>query len=188
LALYAAIAVDVAGLFLLAAADGFASPLFAVLALVAFGIEVPLFSVALGRIEASIAFALYGMGTGVVAVISIVALDEPASPLKVVALAAIVAGVVTLTTANTPGATRRSPPTPPSWRLRLTGDAAPLGGPPVPEAPLSGQDPMRLCRAAGWRALVGIAPSSADQSASASSSNAAATRSHATRATMPNSS
>jgi multidrug transporter EmrE-like cation transporter len=94
------------GCFLLAAADGFASPLFAVLALVGFGIEVPLFSVALSRIEASIAFALYGMGTGVVAVISIVALDEPASPLKIVALVAIVAGVVTLTTANTP----RAPP------------------------------------------------------------------------------
>jgi multidrug transporter EmrE-like cation transporter len=112
LALYAAIAVDVAGLFLLVAADGFASPLFVVLALVSFGVEVPLFSVALDGIEASIAFALYGMGTGVVAVISIVALDEPASPLKVIALAAIVVGVVTLTTANTPSATR-GPPRPP---------------------------------------------------------------------------
>ncbi len=101
--LYLAIAVDVAGVFLLAGADGLRNPLLVGLALVAFAVELAAFAVALTGIEASIAYALYGLGTAVVAVVSITMLGEPASPLKVAALALIVAGVIALNTATMSG-------------------------------------------------------------------------------------
>lgn len=97
--LYVAVALDVAGVFLLAAADGLRHPALITAALVTFVLELAAFAVALTRVEASIAYALYGLGTAAVATISIVALGEPASPLKVVALAVVVAGAVLLNTA-----------------------------------------------------------------------------------------
>lgn len=95
-ALYTAMVLDVAQVFALDFSDGFRTPVLGVLAIVAFGIEVTLFSVALRRIESSIAYGLYGLGTAAVAVISIGWLGETLTITKGVALAAVITGAVLL--------------------------------------------------------------------------------------------
>lgn len=99
--LYIAITLDVVGVLLLAEADGLRNPGLLALAVGTFGLELAAFAVALITVDASIAYALYGLGTAAVATISIVVLGEPANLLKVLALGTIVAGVVVLNTANT---------------------------------------------------------------------------------------
>jgi small multidrug resistance pump len=94
--LYVAIAIDVVGVFLLAGADGFRQPLYVGIAVAAFAVEFCVFALALKCLEASVAYALYGVGTATVAVISIVGLGESVSPLKVTALATIVVGAILL--------------------------------------------------------------------------------------------
>jgi multidrug transporter EmrE-like cation transporter len=97
--LYLAVALDVAGVFVLAAADGLRHPVLLGAALVIFVLELAAFSVALTRIDTSVGYALYGLGTATVATISIVALGEPTDPPKIAALATVVAGAVLLNTA-----------------------------------------------------------------------------------------
>ena len=97
--LYIAVTLDVAGVFLLAAADGLRHPALVMAALLTFVLELAAFAVALTRVEASVAYALYGLGTAAVATISILVLGEPADPLKVAALAVVVVGAVLLNTA-----------------------------------------------------------------------------------------
>jgi multidrug transporter EmrE-like cation transporter len=117
-ALAAAITIDIAGVFLLAAADGFRHPVLVAAAVVAFAVEVWAFSRALRSVETSVAYALYGVGTAAVAVISITALGERATPVKVAGLAMVVVGAVLLSQgeAKSPRADRdtvqRSPETP----------------------------------------------------------------------------
>lgn len=98
--LYVAITLDVAGVLLLAEADGLRNPVLLAVAVGIFGLELAAFAIALTTVEASIAYALYGLGTAAVATISIVVLGEPANLLKVLGLGTIVAGVVVLNTAN----------------------------------------------------------------------------------------
>ena len=98
--LYAAIVLDIVGVFLLAGADGLRRPGLAGLAIVVFTFEVVAFARALRAIEASVAYALYGLGTAVVATISMAGLGERATPLKVAVVAAIVVGTIILNTAG----------------------------------------------------------------------------------------
>jgi multidrug transporter EmrE-like cation transporter len=95
-ALASAITIDIAGVFLLAAADGFRHPVLVIAAIVAFAVELWAFARALRSVETSVAYALYGVGTAAVAGISITALGETATPLKGAALAMVVAGAVLL--------------------------------------------------------------------------------------------
>ena len=96
--LYAAIALDVVGVFVLAAADGLRHPLLLGVAFASFTVEALAFGIALTRVDTSVAYAMYGLGTATVATISIAALGEPADPPKIAALAAVVAGAVLLNT------------------------------------------------------------------------------------------
>ena len=118
-ALTGAIAADVAITFALAASGGLRIPVFAVLAVAAFAAETLLSARALRHIEAGIAYALFGMSTAVVAVLSIGFLGEAATTAKLVGLAAIVAGVVLLGTTNT------SPSDPAQWRPPPSADPGP---------------------------------------------------------------
>jgi multidrug transporter EmrE-like cation transporter len=94
--LYLAVALDVAGVFVLAAADGLRHPALLALAFAIFVLELAAFGIALTTIETSVAYALYGLGTATVATISIAALGEPADPAKIAALATVVVGAVLL--------------------------------------------------------------------------------------------
>jgi multidrug transporter EmrE-like cation transporter len=97
--LYAAIALDVAGVFALAASDGLRHPAFLALAMALFVVEIAAFGIALTSVDTSVAYALYGLGTATVATIGIAALGEPADPPRIAALAAVVLGAVLLNTA-----------------------------------------------------------------------------------------
>jgi small multidrug resistance pump len=116
--LYAAITLDVATVFLLAGADGVRHPFPAGLAAVAFLAELWAFARALRSIESSVAYAFYGLSTAAVAAISIVALGEPTTPLKLAGLAMIVVGVIVLNSvgAKAPEFGGRRPPRLRSWR------------------------------------------------------------------------
>ncbi|MFC5750129.1 DMT family transporter [Actinomadura rugatobispora] len=95
-ALYAAIATDAGSVFLLDGSDGFRRPVPAVAAVVAFFLELLLFAVALQHVEAGVAYALFGLSTAVVAVVSITVFGEPVDPAKATALVAVVGGAVLL--------------------------------------------------------------------------------------------
>ncbi len=117
--LYVAITLDAGGVLLLAEADGLRNPVLVALAVGIFGLELAAFAVALTTVEASIAYALYGLGTAAVATISIVVLGEPANLLKVLALGTVVAGVVVLNTASTtPRTSFPAPRDAGRWRIR----------------------------------------------------------------------
>jgi multidrug transporter EmrE-like cation transporter len=104
-ALYGAIALDVVQVFALVYSDGFTQPLPVTVALVAFLAELLLFTLALRRIQSSVAYALFGLSTVAVAGVSIGWLGEPLTPVKAIALLAVVTGAVLLNTE--PAHTRR---------------------------------------------------------------------------------
>jgi multidrug transporter EmrE-like cation transporter len=95
-ALYSAMLLDVVQVFALDLSDGFTDPALGAVAIAAFATEVSLFSIALRRIESAVAYGFYGLGTAVVAAISIGWLGEPLTPLKGIALVAVIAGAVLL--------------------------------------------------------------------------------------------
>lgn len=82
--------------FLADASVGFTRPLMVSALVVTFALELVLFGVALRGIDAGVAYSLLGVGTGLVAVISISVLHEPSSPLKLVGLVTIVLGALLL--------------------------------------------------------------------------------------------
>jgi multidrug transporter EmrE-like cation transporter len=87
---------DVVQVFALDYSDGFTDPALGAVAIAAFATEVSLFSVALRRIDSAVAYGFYGLGTAIVATISIGWLGEPLTPVKGVALAAVILGAVLL--------------------------------------------------------------------------------------------
>ena len=95
-ALYAAMLLDVLQVFALDYSQGFSRPALGALAIAAFAAEVTLFSVALRRIDSAVAYGLYGLGTGAVAVISIGWLGEPFTVTKGLALVAVIVGAALL--------------------------------------------------------------------------------------------
>jgi|SRR5882757_2636475 len=101
LALYAAIALDAAQVFALDYSAGFTDPVLATAAIIGFLTEVYLFAIALRRVNTAVAYALFGLGTVAVAVISIGWLGEPLTPFKALALVAVLAGAVLLNTGGT---------------------------------------------------------------------------------------
>ncbi|MGP3961980.1 DMT family transporter [Nonomuraea sp. 3N208] len=106
-ALYGAIALDVVQVFALVYSDGFTRPLLIAAALVAFIVELLLLAVALRRISSSVAYGLFGLSTASVAAVSIGWLGEPLTPVKAIALLAVVTGAVLLNTEPTTRKARR---------------------------------------------------------------------------------
>lgn len=95
-ALGLAIALDVAQVFALDASAGFTSPLLTAAAIVAFAAELVLFTVALRHIPPTNAYALLGLSTVAVSVISIGWLGEQITVIKALALLAVITGAVLL--------------------------------------------------------------------------------------------
>ncbi len=92
-----AIGVEVAATAALPRADGFRDPLWTVVVLGGYAIAIWLLSVVVEWMQVSVAFAFWsGLGTGLIAVVGVVALGESWVLTKVVALSLIVVGVVVL--------------------------------------------------------------------------------------------
>ena len=92
-----AIVFEVAGTTCMKLADGFARPLPSVLIFVFYGLSFAALTVALKRMELSVAYPVWaGVGTALIAVIGVVGFREPLTPLKLLSTALIVAGVVGL--------------------------------------------------------------------------------------------
>jgi small multidrug resistance pump len=92
-----AILAEVAGTLALRASDGFSRPLPSAIVVVGYGAAFWLMALVLREISVSVTYAVWsGVGTALIATIGMTALGEPVSALKVLSLAAIVAGVVGL--------------------------------------------------------------------------------------------
>ncbi len=92
-----AILAEVAGTLALRASDGFSRPLPSAIVVVGYGAAFWLMALVLRDISVSVTYAVWsGVGTALIATIGMTMLGEPVSALKVLSLAAIVAGVVGL--------------------------------------------------------------------------------------------
>jgi small multidrug resistance pump len=92
-----AILAEVAGTLALRASDGFSRPVPSAIVVVGYGTAFWLMALVLREISVSVTYAVWsGVGTALIATIGMTALGEPVSALKVLSLAAIVAGVVGL--------------------------------------------------------------------------------------------
>lgn len=97
LMLVGAIFFEVAGTTCMKLSEGFTRPLPSVLIFVFYGVAFSLLTLALKKIDVSVAYAVWSaIGTAVIAGIGIVWFEEPLTALKVVSLLLIVAGVVGL--------------------------------------------------------------------------------------------
>jgi small multidrug resistance pump len=95
--LAAAIVLEVAGTTSMKLSHGFAKLLPSVLIFVFYGLSFAALTLALRRIDLSVAYAVWaGLGTALIAVIAIVYFREPLTLIKVGSLGLIVAGVVGL--------------------------------------------------------------------------------------------
>ncbi|GAB3742258.1 DMT family transporter [Microlunatus parietis] len=112
-ALFLAIALDVVQVFALDASAGFTHPLLATAAILAFVAELVLFTLALRLVPPTNAYALLGLSTAAVSVISIGWLGEQITIIKALALLAVIAGSVLLNgdaRAASAGSPRRTSP------------------------------------------------------------------------------
>ena len=97
--LYLAVAIgfEVAGTTCMKLAEGFTRPLPSVLIFVFYGISFAALTLALKRIDLSVAYPIWaGVGTALIAVIGVVAFREPLTAVKLASIALIIAGVVGL--------------------------------------------------------------------------------------------
>lgn len=95
--LAAAIVLEVAGTTSMKLADGFTHLVPSVLIFVFYGLAFVALTLALARIELSVAYAIWaGLGTALIAVIGFVWFKEPVTAVKLVSLALIVTGVAGL--------------------------------------------------------------------------------------------
>lgn len=97
LMLVGAILFEVAGTTCMKLSEGFTRPLPSVLIFVFYGVAFTLLTLALKKIDVSVAYAVWSaIGTAVIAGIGIVWFEEPLTALKVASLLLIIAGVVGL--------------------------------------------------------------------------------------------
>lgn len=93
----AAIVLEVCGTTSMKISDGFSKTLPSVLIFVFYGLSMFCLTLAVKRIDISVAYAVWsGLGTGIVAVIGTAWFGEPLGAVKLGALALIVIGVVTV--------------------------------------------------------------------------------------------
>jgi small multidrug resistance pump len=97
LMLVGAILFEVAGTTCMKLSEGFTRPLPSALIFVFYGVAFTLLTLALKKIDVSVAYAVWSaIGTAVIAGIGIVWFEEPLTALKVASLLLIIAGVVGL--------------------------------------------------------------------------------------------
>lgn len=97
--LYLAVAIllEIAGTTSMKLAEGFTRAVPSVMIFVFYGLSFAMLTLALKRIEISVAYAIWsGVGTALIALIGVVWFEEPLTALKLVSLALIVAGVAGL--------------------------------------------------------------------------------------------
>jgi small multidrug resistance pump len=96
-----AIAVEVCATLALRASDGLSRPGLTVLVIVGYATSFWLLSLVLKDISVGTAYAIWsGVGTAGLAIIGMLALGEPATALRIAAIALIVVGVVGLNVAG----------------------------------------------------------------------------------------
>ncbi len=92
-----AIAFEVCGTASMKLSQGFSKLLPSVLIFVFYAISFSLFTLALKKIDVSIAYAIWaGLGTALITVIGIFWFKEPVNALKIISLIIVVAGVIGL--------------------------------------------------------------------------------------------
>ncbi|MDJ0950454.1 MAG: multidrug efflux SMR transporter [Alphaproteobacteria bacterium] len=92
-----AILFEVAGTTSMKLAEGFTRLLPSILIFVFYGLSFAALTVALRRIDLSVAYAIWsGLGTALIAVIALLWFGEAMPPVKVVSLALVILGVVGL--------------------------------------------------------------------------------------------
>ena len=97
LLLLVAVAVEVGATSMLPRTDGFREPWWTVLVVSGYAISLGLLAVVVRQVPVSVAYAIWaGLGTAAVAAIGMVFLGEPAGPVKIAAIAMIIAGVMLL--------------------------------------------------------------------------------------------
>jgi len=104
LILITAIVLEVAGTTAMKISDGFTRPLPSVLLVVFYLLSLAALTLALKRIDMSVAYAIWaGVGTVLVAIVGVMWFREPLSLLKVASILLIAAGVAGLHLSNTTG-------------------------------------------------------------------------------------
>ena len=92
-----AIATEVAGTTCMKLSQGFTKPAPSVFVALFYGVSFYCLSPCLKKVDVSVAYAIWsGVGTAVIASIGILFFREPVGVLKLIGLAAIIAGVITL--------------------------------------------------------------------------------------------
>jgi small multidrug resistance pump len=92
-----AIVLEVTGTTNMKLSEGFSRVLPSVFVFVFYGLSIGALTLALNRIEVSVAYAVWsGMGTALVAVVGMLVFKEPVTAARLMALGLIVAGVVIL--------------------------------------------------------------------------------------------
>ena len=92
-----AIVLEVSGTTAMKLSQGFTKLLPSVLMFVCYGLSLSALTLALKRIEVSVAYAVWsGLGTALIATVGVLWLKEPINSLKVVSLMLIIMGVIGL--------------------------------------------------------------------------------------------
>lgn len=95
------IVTEVAGTTSMKLSVGFTRPVFTALIFVFYGVSFYLFSLAVKRMELGVAYAIWaGVGTALITLIGIVYFREGLDVVKVLSIAAIIAGVIGLNLAG----------------------------------------------------------------------------------------
>ncbi len=95
--LTAAIVLEVGGTTCMKLSEGFSKLWPSVMVFVLYGLSLGLLTLALKRIDVSVAYAVWsGMGTALIALIGVVWFKEPVTALRIVCLGLIIMGVIGL--------------------------------------------------------------------------------------------
>jgi small multidrug resistance pump len=98
------IVTEVAGTTSMKLSEGFTKPVFTALIFVFYGVSFYWFSLAVKHIDLSVAYAIWaGLGTALIAVIGVLYFREGMDTIKIISLAAIIAGVIGLNLAGGQG-------------------------------------------------------------------------------------
>jgi len=92
-----AIAFEVAGTISMKLSEGFSKLIPSILVAVFYLISLAALTIALKKIDVSLAYAIWaGVGTALIAIVGVLYFKEPATMIKVISIALIIAGVVGL--------------------------------------------------------------------------------------------
>lgn len=92
-----AIAIEVASTAALPRTDGFREPFWAVVVVTGYAVAIWLLALVVQRLPVSVTYAVWsGLGTAAIAVVGVLFLGESWNPVKILAIALIVVGVVVL--------------------------------------------------------------------------------------------